>query len=357
MSLIDAQGGWHNRWHPSIPAAFAVTLGKEVAVALRDSADGQVTQETLDRDVLGLDMRRGHALTGPLWVEGAEPGDLLDVEVLAVESATFGFTLVIPGFGMLGDLALEPLVVKWEIADGVARSEQLPGVAVAGRPFLGVIGVAPSHDSMRRFAEREAAVARRGAFVLGPDPVSAVPVDSAIASEGLRTMPPRETGGNMDIKEVRVGSVITLPVQVPGALLSVGDSHFAQGDGECCGFAIEIAAHARLRISLRKAEELSWYPRFPTVRYRELPDTEVQSEWFATTGIPVTGVGENANLDLNLAARLALEQMSAMLIAERGLTFNQAYALMSVAVDLRISECVNSPNALVSAALPLGVFE
>jgi formamidase len=136
-------------------------------------------------------------------------------------------------------------------------------------------------------------------------------------------------------------------------LVSAGDAHFAQGDGEVCGVALEIAARATLRLGLRKRP--AWRPRFPTVEYEEPPSPP--RRWFATTGLPVTRAGRNEHLDTTLAARNALEEMLAWLTEVRGLSQEQAYVLASVAVDLRISEIVDVPNVLVSAAIPLDVFE
>jgi formamidase len=188
-----------------------------------------------------------------------------------------------------------------------------------------------------------------------PDPTAAVPTGEPVAGDGLRTVPPRETGGNIDVKQARVGSRVSLPVDVRGALLSVGDAHFAQGDGEVCSQAIEMHARAQLKIELVKASERRFYATQPAIEFTE--PARPQRSYFATTGIPVDGSGVNHHFDLYVAAQVAVREMIDYLVATRGLTREQAYALCSVAVDLRISEVVNTPNGVVAALLPLDVFD
>src|SRR4029077_6810717 len=165
--------------------------------------------------------------------------------------------------------------------------DELPGVAIPGVPFLGLVGVAPSHERLAVFAEREADLGRRGGIVLPPDPRSAIPATGPGATEGLRTVPPRETGGNMDIKQLTVGSLLLLPVDCPGALVSIGDAHFAQGDGESCGVAIGMHARATGRFGLRKAKELEWRPRCPAFEFTEPAGPPAGRRSFVTTGLPL----------------------------------------------------------------------
>ena len=198
---------------------------------------------------------------------------------------------------------------------------------------------------MAEITARETLLVSSGFAVLAPDPSSAFPSGGATADSGLRTAPPRETGGNIDIKQLTAGSVVTLPVDVPGALFSAGDCHFAQGDGEVTGTAIEITGKVRLRFSVVKPAEQLWQPRFPTFEYREEP-TRIARRYIGTTGIPVNSDGQNGYLDLTMAAEEAVREMIACLVGTRGLTRAQAYVLVSVAGDLRISECVDVPNAM-----------
>ena len=339
MRLRAEQG--HNRWHPDLEAVASVAPGEAITFETRDGLAGQLTRESTAVDVERLDRGLGHPLTGPVHVEGAEPGDVLEVEFLSFEPADFGVTAVIPGFGFLADLFPDAYLVKWEIAGGLARSEVLPGVAVPEAMFAGVVGVAPSHERLERFRAREEELRELGQPVATPSPESAVP---AAASNGLRTIPPRETGGNMDVRQLVAGSKLWLPVDVPGALFSIGDLHFAQGDGEVCGTAIEVAGSVTVRLAVHEGPA----PAFPAY---ETPG-ELPRRSFATMGIPV-----EAGMDLNAAARAALVEMIGHLERRYGFARPAAYALCSACVDLRISEAVDVPYPVVSALLPLDVFE
>ncbi len=188
-------------------------------------------------------------------MRGAEPGDVLKVEILAVETDGFGSTAVFPGFGLLGDLFEEPYLVTWGLHEGSATSGRLEGIRVPADPFVGVIGVAPSHERMERFRAREAALVEAGGVALPPNASGAVPAVEPYASTALRTIPPRETGGNLDVPQARAGATLFLPVDVPGALLSLGDVHFAQGDGEVCGTAIEVHGRVTLRVDVLPAAQ------------------------------------------------------------------------------------------------------
>jgi formamidase len=210
-----------------------------------------------------------------------------------------------------------------------------------------VIGVAPSHELFERALRRERELADGGAEIGLPDADGAAP---ASAADGLRTFPPRENGGNMDIRDLVAGSRLLLPVHAPGAMLSVGDLHFAQGDGEVCISAIETGGTATVRVGVRRD---GWRPTFPCWETPARPGRR----YFATTGVPVADDGSAADMDLNLATRRALIEMLGYLQAERGFERDPAYVLMSVAVELRLSEVVDVPNPLVSALLPLDVFE
>jgi formamidase len=354
-ALIDAPETGHNRWHPDLPPALSVESGDEVVVDCRDGLDGQITAATRDADLEALDFARGHPLSGPIEVRGAEPGDVLRVELLAVETDSFGSTAVFPGFGLLGDLFEQPYLVTWGLHDGVATSGRLEGIRIPADPFVGVIGVAPSHERMEQIRLREAAVAESGGEALPPTATSAVPAVEPYASTSLRTIPPRETGGNLDVPQARAGATLFLPVDVPGALLSLGDIHFAQGDGEVCGTAIEVHGRVTLRVEVVPAARLGYRPRTPAFESVE-PAWKGGRRHFVTTGLPIRPDGSNADMDTTLAARNAVLAMIDWLGAERGLTREQAYVLCSVAVDLRISEIVDIPNPVVSALCPLDIF-
>jgi formamidase len=244
----------HNRWHEAIPPILRVRPGDRVVLETRDALDGQITPATTAADVGRADLGPVHPLTGPVYVEGAEPGDLLEVRIGEIRPEPFGFTIQVPGFGFLRDDFPEPHIVRWRIAEGWAQSDDLPGVRIPGAPFMGVIGVAPSAELRETLRAREAELADRGGMALPPDPAGAVPADPRLAAEGLQTIPPRETGGNLDIKQLSEGTTLLIPVWAEGALFSVGDAHFAQGDGEVCGTAIEMAATFSAELHLRKGE-------------------------------------------------------------------------------------------------------
>ncbi|MGH2451577.1 MAG: acetamidase/formamidase family protein, partial [Candidatus Limnocylindria bacterium] len=186
----------HNRWHPDLEPVATVAPGEELTLETEDGLAGQLGPESTHEDTGSLDLGLGHPLAGPVHVEGAKPGDLLEVEFVAYEPAGFGVTAVIPGFGYLADLFTDPYLVKWEIAGGRARSAELPGVAVPAATFAGVAGVAPSHERMARIRAREEELRARGGAVAEDLPATAVPPDAA---SGLRTIPPRELGGNLDV--------------------------------------------------------------------------------------------------------------------------------------------------------------
>jgi formamidase len=338
---IPASGA-HNRWHPGLEPVASVRPGVEVTLETRDGIDGQLTPESTHEDVLALDLGLGHPLTGPVYVEGAQDGDLLEIELLEFEEDSFGTTAIIPGFGFLADLFTEPYLVKWRIEDGFAHSAELPGVAIPRATFPGVVGVAPSPELLERFRAREDAIRDAGGTVADPAPETAIP---PAARDGLRTIPPRETGGNIDIRQLVAGSRVFLPVHVPGALFSIGDLHFAQGDGEVCGTAIEIAGALTVRFRLDRGGGARRFPSYVA------PSDPPRGPWFGVTGIPV-----DVGMNVDAAVREALLEMIDHLADRLGVERAAAYALCSVAVDLRISEVVDVPYPLVSALLPLDVI-
>jgi len=352
----------HNRWHEAVTPVVEVDVGDLVVYETRDAFDGQLDANSTDADVANLDLNPVHPLTGPVYVKGAEPGDLLEVELVHIEAdpwERWGYTAEVPGFGFLRDEFPDPFVVHWRLhGNEYAESEQLPGVRVRCNPHPGVFGLAPSAELRERATRREAELAERGGFALPPESAGAVPDDAAIAGEGWRTIPPRETAGNIDIKQLSPGATMLLPVYAEGALVSTGDVHFAQGDCEACGTAIEMRSRVHVRFGLRKGEaerkgikDLQFYRD----GYFTAPEMAAPRRFFATTGISVGKDGINESENLTVAARNALLNMIEHL-ETRGFSRQQAYALCSVAVDLRISQTVDVPNLLVSALLPLDIF-
>jgi formamidase len=345
--LREAPSEGHNRWHPDLEPIARVAVGTELTLETRTGFGRPIHRGLTSADLAFGDRGVSHEMTGPVYVEGAAPGDLLQVEILALEHADVGVTGFIPGFGLLGDLVKEPYLMLWELADGHARSAQLPGIAVPGATFPGVIGVAPSAQRLAEYRRREDEL-RRSGVAIAEDAVEAAVPRSAAA--GVRSLPPRETGGNMDSRGLVAGSRVILPVDVAGALFSVGDLHFAQGDGEVCGTAIETAGAITVRFTLEKRP--AWRPRFPIYETPAAP----QRAYLATTGLPIDPEGRNAPMDLTLAARGAVLEMINYLSSVRGLSREAAYALCSCVVELRISQVVDVPNPVVSALLPLDIF-
>lgn len=337
----------HNRWHPDVEPIARINAGEELTLETRTGFGRPIHRGLTVADIATSNHGVPHEMTGPIYIKGAEPGDLLLVEILALEHEDVGVSGFIPGFGLLGDFVEEPFLMLWELADGYARAERLPGIAVPKAMFPGVIGVAPSAQRLAEYRRREEELRRQGILVADDDVEEAVPPSAAA---GARTLPPRETGGNMDTRGLVAGSRAIFAVDVPGALFSVGDLHFAQGDGEVCGTAIETAGAITVRFAIDK--DHVWRPRFPVYETPAAPERA----YLATTGMPIDLDGSNAAMDLTVAARAAVLEMIDYLAAVRGLAWEPAYALCSCVVDLRISEVVDMPNPVVSALLPLDIF-
>jgi formamidase len=345
----------HNRWHPDVVPIVEVDAGEQVALETRDALDGYLNSTSTVADFAGLPLGAIHPLTGPVFVKGAAPGDLLEVEFVDIAPEPWAFSAIMPGLGFLRDVMTDPFLVHWKIEDGWATSAQVPGVRIPGGSFMGVSGVAPSRQQVAAWAKREAEAASRGGFALAPDAVGAVPAAGAAATEGLRTLPPRENGGNFDVKQLTRGSKLFLPVNVEGALFSTGDGHFAQGDGEVCVTAVEMAATCVVRFAVHRGEAARHNIRWPRFAGSEDSQRATPRKFTATMGMPVDDDGTNHAEDLTSACRHAVLNMLDLLV-ERGFSRQQAYVLCSVAVDLRISNVVDVPNYVVSALLPEYIF-
>jgi formamidase len=372
----------HNRWHPAIPAVASANPGDVVVFGTRDAFDHSLDRNSTAADVIALNLNLVHPLTGPLHVRGAKAGDVLAVTLLDIEPDDFGYTIIVPGFGFLRDVFTDAFIVRWDLTRRGATSRDLPGVNIRFDGFMGTIGVAPGPGEegpgqTGTFFQREAQLAAAGGFVLGPQPLDALP--AAICGPAgsnrdrcLRTIPPRENGGNMDIKQMQVGTTLLLPCFVDGCLLSIGDVHFAQGDGEVSGTAIEMDATVTVKLDVRRGLR----PKFTHPHYEGGDQLKrlAPERFHATVGYPLkpanfvppthayldgVRIGPLTNLseDLTLAARDALLQMIDWIVENKGLSRDQAYVLASVAVDLRIGNVVDVPNFAVSAILDLGVFD
>ncbi|HET9534492.1 MAG TPA: acetamidase/formamidase family protein [Mesorhizobium sp.] len=300
----------HFGWDNSNAPAQRVAPGSTIEFECLDASGGQLTPESTLADVSALDFARLNPVTGPIYVDGAEPGDALKITIEAFKPSGFGWTACIPGFGLLADDFKEPALNIWKY-DASSLEPALFGKngRVPLKPFAGTIG-------------------------------------NALAEPGLHSVvPPRRVGGNLDIRDLAAGTVLYLPVEVPGALFSVGDTHAAQGDGEVCGTAIESPMNTVLTLDLVKDARLKT-PRFttpgPVSRHLDAKGYEV-----------TTGIGP----DLMEGAKSAVSQMIELLGRSYGMDPADAYMLVSVCGDLRISEIVDMPNWVVSFYFPRCVFE
>ncbi len=297
----------HYGWNRDHPPLCLVASGTELTVETQDASGGQLQPGSTSESVLGLDFERVNPVNGPVLVEGARPGDVLQVDILAVQPGTFGWTALIPGFGLLADRFPDPWVHVWEFDQGHAVFTD--AIRVPIQPFCGVLGVAPSEPGLHS------------------------------------VIPPRRVGGNMDTRQLGPGTTLYLPIEVDGALFGVGDTHAAQGDGEVCGTAIEGSMTVSLRLSVRRDVHIET-PEFDITAPLERPSAAAAG-YHATTGV---------GPDLLGATRQSVARMIAHLERYYDLSPEQAYALCSVAVDLRISEVVDAPNWVVSAFLPKDIF-
>ena len=365
-----------NRYHHAIPSVASAEPGDEIVFHTRDALDSDLTLDSNADDLAAVDLNFVHPLTGPVAIEGAERGDVLAVTLLDIEPDQYGYTVIVPGFGFLRDVYTEPYLVNWRLSRTHAESDQMPGVRVPFEAFMGSVGVLPGEPEVDSWLAREAALAEAGGAVSPPEPTGALPTD-VCGPEGphadacLRTIPPRENGGNMDVQQMQIGTTLLLPCFVDGCGLFVGDVHYAQGDGEVSGTAIEMGAVVRVGVEVRKGQ--ADVVTGPEVEGgSQIKDIE-PSRFYQTVGLPLKSAGEvppplqylesdkienleNLSEDLTLAARDALVKMIDYIQREHGLDAEQAYILASVAVDLRVGQVVDIPNYVVTAVLNEDVF-
>jgi acetamidase/formamidase len=296
-------------WDNSIDPALEVEPGDAVELHVRDSSDEQIGPGSGVEDVANLDFSHVNPVSGPIFVKGARPGDVLAVELLEFKPQDWGWTAIIPGFGLLAEEYPDPWLRISHVDPDAGLVRFADGISLPYRPFPGTIGVAPAE-----------------------------PGEHSI-------VPPSRWGGNIDTKHLCAGATLFLPVGVEGALFPLGDTHAAQGDGEVCGTAIESAMDVVLRLSVRR----DFSVRAPEYLLKgdALPRREESSYHVCT------GVGP----DLLEASRDAVRAMIAHLGDRYGLSGAEAYAVTSVAVDLRIHEVVDVPNWVVGAFLPESIFE
>jgi len=294
---------FHYKWDREHKPVLSIRPGDTVTFEINEVTSWQLTEKSDLEDLRNLDESKLYPLAGPVYVEGARPGDSLVVEVKDVRTGDFGWSAIIRGLGVLEEFQ-EPYLYKWHLK-GRRFARFVKGIRVPIRPFCGVMGVAPPQD---------------GSF---------------------DAMPPGKHGGNMDIKHLTVGSRVELPVWVDGALFSTGDLHAAMGDGEVCVTAIECPGTATFRFGLKRNAGLEW------PRYFAKGEERAKKGYYVATGIAP---------DLMLATKESVRNMIGWLTATYGLSREEAYVLCSVAADVRVHEVVDQPNWVVGTMIPLDCF-
>jgi acetamidase/formamidase len=291
-------------WDNAIEPALSVASGEDVLLHVRDAGDEQITADSDASAILNLDFDHVNPVSGPVEVRGARPGDTLQVEILEFAPRGWGWTALIPGFGLLADEFPDPWLRISQVDAESGRVVFGEGITLPYRPFPGTIGVAPREP--------------------GPHAI----------------LPPSDWGGNLDIKHLRAGTTLFLPVGVEGAMFSVGDTHAAMGDAEVCGTAVETAMDIAVRLSVRTDLRID-APQY-SMPAGALAETET-SAYHVCTGVAP---------DLMEASRRAVRAMIEHLGSRYGIERQEAYALCSVACDLRIHELVDAPNWVVGAFFP-----
>lgn len=363
----------HNRWHPDIPMVATVKPGDEFRVECVDWTGGQITNDDSATDIKDVDLTKVHYLSGPIKVEGAQPGDLLVVDILdigALPDSEWGFTGLFDrenGGGFLTDHYPDARKACWDFHGIYTSSRHIPRVEFAGIMHPGLIGCLPSKELLDKWNMRE-----KELFDTDPDrtpPLCTLPYPetahmgrmegeaaTSAAAEAARTVPPREHGGNCDIKNLTRGSKVYFPVYVEGGGLSMGDIHFSQGDGEItfCG-AIEMAGYLDIRVNLIKDGVAKYGVLNPIFELSPLEPN--YSRHLVFEGISVDESGKQFYLDPHVSYRMAcLNAIEYMM--KFGYTGAQAYAILGTApVEGRISGIVDIPNACTTLYLPTEIFD
>ena len=288
----------HNKFSSKIPPVLRVPSGAVIEAYTEDASDEQFDLQSDLADLDSLDFEPIHPLTGPVYVEGAEPGDILKVTLHKVTLGDWGWNAIVPGFGFLADTLKGKYLRIYELGPSKEFVQFTDKIKIPLRPFPGVMGVAPPTEEM------------------------------------LSTIPPRANGGNMDDPNLTEGTSVYFPVFVEGALFSIGDAHATQGLGEVCGTAIEMPSHFIYQVEVLKGRSI------------QEPQYE-NKDYYATTGFGET---------IDAAAKKATLYMVEYLVAEQGLSTEEAYVLCSLAGDLKIAEVVDVPHMLVTMHLSKGVL-
>jgi len=366
-----------NRIHYDIPMRIKADVGQTIVFHTRNTLDANLHPDNKipNKRLAQVPGSTVHPITGPVHIKGAKAGDTLAVTILDVQPADYGFTFILPS-GFISDLFPPGRhEVIWNLNDEYAESPAVPGVRIPNASFPGIVTVLPDQAMNQQMLAREAELLEQGGAVSVPEPVNASPAqvcgaNGAHPTECMRTGPPREHGGNVDIRYLATGVTLYLHCYVDGCGLGIGDAHYAQGDGEVSGTAIEMDAVVSVSTKILNPDHgLKGLHYEGSSKLLDIPSRR----FFATTGMPFKQKGDvppdmrylesdkissltGLSKDISLAARNALIEMLQYLVSEKGLTREQAYVVMSVAVDLRIGQLVDAPNVNVSAILPLDIF-
>jgi formamidase len=362
--LIEQAELGHNRWHTDLPFLATVQPGEEITIETLDFLDAQIHNDDDPSDVRDIDLTRAHPLTGPFDIAGAEPGDLLVVDLLDIKPVTpVGFSGIFAkdnGGGFLADYFPDADKAIWDLKGLYTTSRHVPGVRFAGLTHPGLMGCLPSRELLMEWNRREAPLAEKG-LAKPPDPSTAVlrgvkgAAFDRMAKEAARTVPPREHGGNTDIKDLSTGTRIFFPVYVKGAGYSMGDLHFSQGDGEIafCG-AIEMDGATRIGFDLIKGGMQKYGLTAPI--FMPSPVRPRYESYLTFEGISVEK-GVNYYMDATVAYRQACLKAIDYL-THFGYTKNQAYMLLTTApVEGRIGGIVDIPNCACTVSIPTAIFD
>ena len=377
----DQETVGHNRWHPDIPAIQTVQPGDTFRVDCREWFDGDIHNDDSADDIRDAPLNKVHALSGPFRIEGAKPGDLLVVDILDVgpipqeegplAGQGWGYTGIFAkknGGSFLTDQFPDAYKAVWDFTGQTATSRHIPGVSFTGIIHPGLMGTAPSHELLGKWNQREAALIatdpeRVPPLALPPEPDHAILGSltgadfDRVAGEGARTAPPRENGGNQDIKNLSKGTRVFYPVYVDGANFSVGDLHFSQGDGEItfCG-GIEMGGFIDFHVDVIK-DGMAKYGVTENAIFMPGNVEPQYSQWLAFSGTSVTLEGEQRYLDSQLAyQRACLHAID--YLTTFGWSPEQAYLLLGAApIEGRFSGVVDIPNACATVYLPTEIFD
>jgi acetamidase/formamidase len=300
----------HLSWDNSIPPIIRINSGEIVTFDCLDASNVQINSQSTDEAISSLDFSKLDQVNGPIYINDAEPGDILEIEIIDIKTADWGWTGIIPGFGLLHEEFLQPKLKIWKLNENNSQYIWFKQnqIRILLRPFTGECGVAHSLN---------------GSF---------------------STIPPYRTGGNIDTKYLIKGAKLYLPIECKGALFSIGDGHAAQGDGEVCGTAIETPINVSVRLTIRRGDE---FKHIISPCLLTSSDMKNSLQYYS-----VLGIADN----MLEATKQAIRQMIIYLEQTKGLTREEAYMLCSIAVDIRVTQVVDMPNYTVGAFLPLDIF-